>query len=94
MTDAEVAAMARGEDKEIARRLARHSPTKAVGRLESDKSAPSRISAAEMEQIQRARGRLPDEVRERLQKAGERDVSSEPKRTRKLSPRKEPGGQS
>lgn len=94
MTDAEVAAMARGEGDEIARRIARHSPTKALGRLASDKPAPQRISAAEMEQIQRDRGRLPDGVRERLQKAKAPDVTPEPKRARKLHPKKKPSDQS
>jgi hypothetical protein len=86
--------MARGESKELARRIARHSQTKPVGRLVSDKPAPPRISAAEMAQIQRARGRPPGRVRERLQKAGEGDVAPKPKRTRKPSPTKEPRGRS
>jgi hypothetical protein len=90
MTDAEVAAMAREGSKEIARRIARHSPTKPVGKLASDKPAPPRISAAEVEQIRRARGRLPDLVRKRLQKAGEADVAPKPKDERKLSPTKAP----
>jgi len=90
MTDAEVAAMARGESTQIARRIARHGPRKPVGRLVSDKTAPPRITASEMEQIQRAGGRLPDRVRVRLQKASEADVAPEPKRRRKPSPRKEP----
>lgn len=90
MTDAEVAVMAHEGSKEIARRIERHSPTRAVGKLASDKPAPARISAAEVEQIRRAGGRLPDGVRKRLQKAGEADVATEPKRTRKLSPTKEP----
>jgi hypothetical protein len=95
MTDAEVGAMARGENTEIARRIARHSATGPVGRLVSDKPAPPRISTAEMEEIQQASGRLPNPVRERLQKAAEADVAPEPRRTqrRKLSPTKEPPGQ-
>jgi hypothetical protein len=90
MTDAEVAAMARGE-KETARRIARHSPTKPIGKLVSDKPAPPRISAAEMEEIQGAQGRLPDQVRERLQRGAEADVAPAPKRTRNPFPEKEPG---
>lgn len=93
LTDAEVAAMARGEGKEVARRIARHSSTKPIGRMKSDKPEPPRITAPEMEQIQRDQGRLPDPVRERLQTAGEPDAAREPKRTRKLFPKKEPRGQ-
>jgi hypothetical protein len=94
MTDAEVAAMARGGSKEVARRIARHSPTKPTGELASDKPAPPRVSAAEMEQIRRARGRLPDGLRKRVQEAGEADVGPTPKPKRKLSPRREPPGES
>jgi hypothetical protein len=94
MSDTEVAAMARGEGKEIARRIALHSPTKPVGKLVSDKAAPPRISAAEMEQIRRARAGPPARLRERLQKAGEADVVPEPRRRRKPSPTKEPRDQS
>jgi len=96
MTDAEVGAMAGRENTEIPRRIARHSATKPVGRLVSDKPAPPRISTAEMEAIQQASGRLPDPVRKRLQKAAEADVAPEPRRTRmrKLSPTNEPPGRS
>jgi DNA segregation ATPase FtsK/SpoIIIE-like protein len=89
MTDAEVAAMARGE-KEIARRIARHSPTKPTGKLVSDKPAPPQVSVAEMEEIQRSQGRLSTRLRERLQSVEEADVALEPKRSRKAYPAKEP----
>lgn len=91
MTDAEVAAMARGE-KDIARRIARHSPTQPIGKLVSDKPAPPRISVDEMNAIQRGRGRLPDSLRERLQKAGEAELGPEPKASRKPVPAEEPTG--
>jgi len=94
MTDEEVAATARGGSKEISRRVARHSPTKPVGRLVSDKPAPPRITVAEMERIQRARGRLSDRVRERVQTDREADVVPTRKRTRKPSPAEEPTGRS
>jgi hypothetical protein len=96
MTDAEVGAMARGETTKIARRIARHRATRPIGRLVGDKPGPPRISAAEMAEIQQASGRLPDPVRERLQKAVEADVAPEPKRPhkRKISPTKEPPRQS
>lgn len=93
MTDAEVGAMARGEGNEIARRIERDSPTKAVGGLVSDKPAPQRISAVEMEHIQSDRGRLSDRVRERLQKAKAPDVTPTPTRARKLGPDRKPGDQ-
>jgi hypothetical protein len=90
MTDAEVVAMSRGTSGEIARRIARHSPTKPLGRLVSSKAAPPRISAAEMRRTQQAKGRLDDRLRHRLQNAGEAEGAPEPKRTRKASPVKEP----
>jgi hypothetical protein len=92
MTDADVAAISRGTSPEIARRIARHSPTKPLGRLVSDKTAPPRVSAGEMERIQQARGRLGDRLRNRLQNAGEAERAPEPKRTRKAAPVNEPPG--
>ena len=94
MTGAEVAARQRGETPDIARRIARHSPTKPVGRLVSDKPAPPRISTAEMEEIQRATGRLPSALRERLRKPAESDVAPDADPERKPSPAKEPPGES
>jgi hypothetical protein len=93
MSDEEVAAMARGDGKGVVRRIARHSPTKALGRLVSDKPQPPRISAAEMEQIQLARGSLPKALRERLAGAAEAEAAPpEPRRARKPSPKEEPPG--
>lgn len=94
MTDAEVAAMVDGEEKEIARRIARHGPTKPVGTLKSDNPAPPRVRAAELERIQRARGRLPADMRERLQRGGAAGASGEPKLSRKPYPTAVPPGPS
>ncbi len=89
MTDADVAAMASGGNRALARRIADHSPTDAVGRLTTDKAAPPRIAAGEMHEIDRT-GRIPARVRERLAKAADSDVSREPTSTEKDSPTVEP----
>lgn len=81
--------MTRGGESGLARRMAKHSPTMPIEKLTSKKAAPPRITAAEKYEIQR-RGRVPQRVRERLAKAAESDVSPEPTRTRKDSPKVDP----
>jgi hypothetical protein len=89
MTDAEVAAIASGGERALTRRIAKHSPTKAIGKLTSEKAAPPRIAAADMDEIQRT-GRVPQRVRERLATAAESDVSPEVTSTDKDSPKVDP----
>ena len=89
MTDAEVAAMARGGDRALARRIAKHRPTTAIGKLTSEKVVPPRIAAADMDEIRRT-GRVPQRVRERLAKAVESDLSPEAATTEKDSPKVDP----
>ena len=89
MTDADVAAIASGGGTAVAGRIAKHSPTKAIGTLEDAKSSPPRITAAEAKEIQRT-GRVPPRVHERLANAAEQDVSPEPGRSRKSSPTLDP----
>jgi hypothetical protein len=89
MSDADVDAMARATAPAIARRIAKHSPSKPTGKLADDKAAPPEITAAEMRQIQQ-RGRLTKALRERLAEAVRSDVSAEPAPSKKRSPRREP----
>jgi hypothetical protein len=72
MTDAEVAAMARGGESAVARRIAKHSPTRAIGTLTGKKASPPRITAAEMRRMERT-GRFSQRVSERLASAAESD---------------------
>ena len=89
MTDAEVAAMARGGEAAVVRRITKHSPTKASGTLTDKKAAPPRITASEMEQIQRT-GRVPRRISERLEKAAYSEPSPAPSTTKKDSPKVDP----
>jgi hypothetical protein len=89
MTDAEVDAMARGGRPSLARRIAKHSPSKRTGKLSDEKAGPPDISPAEMRQIQR-RGRLPKALRERLAEAAPSDEPAEPLSSRKESPKRQP----
>lgn len=89
MTDDDVEAMARGETTSVARRIARHSPSKRTGKLTDDKAVPAEISTAEMRQIQRS-GRLPKALRERLAAGAGRDDAAEPPPSAKQSPKRRP----
>jgi hypothetical protein len=89
MTDAEVQAMARGGEPSLARRIAKHSPSKRTGKLSDEKAAPPDITEAEMRQIQR-RGRLRKALRERLGKAAPSDEPAEPLTSRKELPKRPP----
>ena len=86
MTDADVAAMTRGERTAVAKRIAKHSATKPVGTLTGRKTAPPRITAAEMDHIRRT-GRPAKQVTERLAKAAAADVSPKPTSPGKDSPK-------
>jgi hypothetical protein len=89
MTDAEVAAMARGRGPSLAPRIARHSPSKPTGKLSDKKARPLDISAAEMRQIQRREG-LAKSLRERLGEAAPSDEPAEPLSSPKESPKRQP----
>ena len=89
MTDEDVEAMARGGTAPLARRIAKHSPAKATGKLSDKKLSPPEISAAEMNRIQ-PRGRLTKAIRERLAASAEADKAAEPETSRKQAPKREP----
>jgi hypothetical protein len=90
LNDDDVEAMARGDTTSVARRIARHSPSKRTGKLTDDNSAPAEITAAEMRQIQRS-GRLSKALRERLAAGTDLDDTAEPPPSAKQSPKREPG---
>jgi hypothetical protein len=88
MTDADVEAMVRGGAPSLARRIARHSPSKRTGKLSDEKAAPTDVTATEMSQIQR-QGRLPTALRKRLG-AAPSDEPAEPLSSRMQSPERRP----
>jgi hypothetical protein len=89
MTDEDVEAMARGGAASVARRIAKHSPSKRTGKLTDDKASPAEIGAEEMRRIQ-PRGRLTKALRERLAAAAPADEPAEPVPSEKQSPKRAP----
>lgn len=89
MTDDDIVAMARGGAASVARRIAKHSPSKRTGKLTDDKASPAEIGAAEMRRIQ-PRGRLTKALRERLAAAVPADEPTQPVTSEKQSPRRAP----
>jgi hypothetical protein len=89
MTDDDVEAMARGGAASVARRIAKHSPSKQTGRLTDQKASPAEIGAAEMRRIQ-PRGRLTKALRERLAAAAPADEPTQPAPSKKQSPKRAP----
>jgi hypothetical protein len=90
LTDDDVEAMASGGAASVARRIAKHSPSKRTGKLTDDKASPPEITVAEMRQIQ-PRGRLTKALRERLAAAAQADEPAEPVTSKKQSPTRTPG---